>query len=212
MTAAFLVTALVQVRTEFNALSPKRDTGSDGWIGDAAHQDEVSDHNPDSQGRVLAVDIDSTGPWPTHFDTYVEYLVARQRSGADDRLEYVIWNRRIASRSSKWIWKAYSGTNDPHTGHAHFSARHDHVGNTSGRTWGLNTIGEDIVTPEDIAAIAAAVWATAGGGPGGTREKAFDRLAHVDAQVDELATTDQVQALEAKVDGLLALLSPQPEG
>lgn len=129
MTAPYLVACLATLRAEFNELAPDRDKGSDGWIGDEAHQHEVSDHNPDSQGRVLAVDIDSTGPWPYDFTAMVESL------RGDSRLEYIIWNRRIASRDQGWTWRTYTGTSDPHTGHAHFSARHDHTGNTSTASW-----------------------------------------------------------------------------
>lgn len=137
MTAPYLVACLATLRAEFNALNPSRDKGSDGWIGDAAHQQETSDHNPDAQGRVLAVDIDSTGPWPVSFSTLVESL------RGDARLEYIIWNRRIASRGQGWTWRTYTGTSDPHTGHAHFSARHDHTGNTSTAPWPL----EDVPMP-----------------------------------------------------------------
>jgi hypothetical protein len=151
----FLVPCLVQLRTEFNTLSPDRDKGADGSIGDTAHQAEsTSDHNPDALGRVLAVDIDSTGPWPADFDALVKYIVGRQRSGADNRLQYVIWNRRIASRSTNWAWATYTGTADPHTGHAHFSARHDHTGNTSGSSWGLTEEFDVALTPDDIGKIA----------------------------------------------------------
>lgn len=136
MTAPYLVPCLVTLRAEFSALSPHRDKGADGWIGDAAHLSRDSDHNPDSQGRVLAIDIDSTGPWPVPFSDLVESL------RGDDRLEYIIFNRRIASRSRGWTWRTYTGSNDPHTGHAHFSARHDHAGNNSTAPWGL----EDLVT------------------------------------------------------------------
>lgn len=150
----YLVEPLVQLRTEFNAVSPKRDKGADGWIGDAAHQGEVSDHNPDSQGRVLALDIDSTGPWPKSFDSYVQAIVARQKAGFDNRLEYVIWDRHIASRNSHWEWKTYTGSSDPHTGHAHFSARHDHTGQGDGSAWGVSE--EDVaiqLNADDINAI-----------------------------------------------------------
>lgn len=202
MTASpYLVACLVQLRYEFNAVSPKRDTGADGWIGDSAHRTEVSDHNPDASGRVLAVDIDASGPWPYPFDTYVELIVARQRSGADDRLEYVIWNRRIASRDSRWVWQKYTGTSDPHTGHMHASARHDHTGNTSGRTWALNTIGDERVTPDDISKVASAVWA-AGFGGADDRETAGQRLGNIDARID---------AIDDKLDQLLAAVTPAPQ-
>lgn len=157
----FLVSCLVQLRTEFNTISPNRDKGADGSVGDIAHQAETtSDHNPDSEGRVLAVDIDSSGPWPVTFDAMVQYVVGRQRSGADSRLQYVIWNRHIASRSSGWAWRTYAGTSDPHINHAHFSARHDHTGNTSGSSWGLTEeFDMAVLSTEDLGNIAAAVWA-----------------------------------------------------
>lgn len=131
MTAPYLVACLAVLRAEFNTLAPGRDKGADGWIGDAAHQARASDHNPDAQGRVLAVDIDSTGPWPVDFTALVESL------RGSTRLEYIIWNRRIASRDQSWTWRTYTGSSDPHTGHAHFSARHDHTGNTSTASWDL---------------------------------------------------------------------------
>jgi hypothetical protein len=150
MTDPYLVPCLAVLRAEFNALNPKRDKGSDGWIGDTAHQSHTSDHNPDSKGRVLALDIDSTGPWPVPFNTLVESV------RGDARLEYVIWNRRIAERDRGWTWRTYTGTSDPHTGHAHFSARHDHTGNTSTAPWHL----EDFVAldTDDVRAI----WMTDG--------------------------------------------------
>lgn len=139
----YLVPCLVTLRAEFNQLAPARDKGADGWIGDAAHQARTSDHNADPQGRVLAVDIDSTGPWPRPFDSLVESL------RGDDRLEYVIWNRRIASRDQGWTWRAYTGSSDPHTGHAHFSARHDHTGNDSTAPWGLTEEDDMLVKKGD---------------------------------------------------------------
>jgi hypothetical protein len=181
----YLVPCLVQLRTEFNALSPDRDKGADGSIGDTAHQAEsTSDHNPDALGRVLAVDIDSTGPWPADFDALVKYIVGRQRSGADNRLQYVIWNRRIASRSTNWAWATYTGTADPHTGHAHFSARHDHTVNTSGSITAYSRLA-------DIAGGVAALQVTAQG-----------VLANVQADDGDLAAI-KADAL-AKYNGLVA--------
>lgn len=178
--APYLIAALVELRAEFNRLTPNRDKGADGWIGDKAHQQEVSDHNPDSAGRVLAVDIDSTGPWPEAFNTYVERVRDQQRTELP-RLEYIIWNKQICSRHSGWAWLPYSATDDQHTGHAHFSGRHDHVNDKLTNSYNLN--GDDEVTPDDIDRITSAVWA-AGFGPAGNRETSGTRLAHVDSAID----------------------------
>jgi hypothetical protein len=140
----YLVPCLVRLRTEFNEMSPNRDKGADGSIGDAAHQSRASDHNPQADGRVLAVDIDSTGPWPGGVTDFNAFNMMVESLRGDSRLEYIIWNRRIASRDQGWTWRTYTGTADPHTGHAHFSARHDHTGNDSTAPWGL-TEGNDML-------------------------------------------------------------------
>lgn len=146
-----LVPCLVTLRAEFNAIAPGRDKGADGSIGDTAHAARASDHNPDAQGRVLALDIDSTGPWPRPFDSLVEDC------RGDDRLEYIIWNRRIASRDRDWTWRTYTGSSDPHTGHAHFSARHDHAGNDSTAPWGLTT-GDDMLVKKGDSSDEVRFW------------------------------------------------------
>jgi hypothetical protein len=204
VTAPHLVPCLAALRAEFNDVNPSRDKGADGWIGDDDHKKKTSDHNPDAQGRVLALDIDSTGPWPAAgwFTEAIDRIVDAHRAGVDQRLEYVIWDREIASRGSRWQWTAYTGSTDPHTGHAHFSARHDHTGESDTTLWGI----EDTVTPDDIDKISTAVWA-AGFGPKTARESAGDRLGHVDSTVDAL--TARLTDVEGKLDTILTLLEQQ---
>lgn len=205
----FLVTCLKQLRTEFDALSPNRDTGADGSIGDAAHQAEsTSDHNPDSQGRVLAIDIDTTGPWPTAGGllTYVNYILGRCRSGAENRLEYVIYQGKIYSRntSTPWSRQSYSGASQ-HFDHAHFSARHDHTGNTSGSSWGLTEEFDVALTPDDLGNIAAAVWAAKFNSSGSIT--ANSRLADIAAGTAALQVTAQgILANVTADDGDLAAI------
>lgn len=152
MASWILVPCLVSLRNEFNRLSPNRDKGADGSIGDTAHSsssdhtpDEDSnvlrDHDGDSKNEVHALDIDSTGPWPESFDAIVRRLVAREKAEFESatvvgRLKYVIWNRRIAERSNGWNWRAYTLA-DPHTNHAHFSARYTTAQESDTRPWGL---------------------------------------------------------------------------
>lgn len=162
-----LVPCLVALRAEFNLVAPGRDKRSDGWIGDRAHALNSSDHNGDESGRtpyedadfvdeVHGLDVDDTGPWPegpAWFDRQVEKVRARHATGLDDRLQNIIRNRRIASRSWGWEWRPYSGSN-PHTEHAHFSARYTTAQETDESSWGVAP-EEDDVTPQDIEKVAS---------------------------------------------------------
>lgn len=149
-----LVASLVSLRNEFNKLSPSRDHASDGSIGDAAHAAEPSDHNPDESGQgegsdadnideVHALDVDSDLKLGTNRGmTWATRVIAdRHRRGIDKRLHYIIWNRQVASIETGWAWVYYDGSN-PHTEHAHFSARYG-SGSGSGNPenitapWGL---------------------------------------------------------------------------
>ncbi len=50
--------AAIQLREQFDDSFPDRDRTSDGWIGDTRHAARKSDHNPDEQGWVRAIDVD----------------------------------------------------------------------------------------------------------------------------------------------------------
>jgi hypothetical protein len=155
MSAWVTVPCLLALRDEFNKVSPHRDKGADGTIGDSAHTSS-SDHTPDEDSDVLhsrdsdhvnevhALDIDSSGPWPggsAWFDRTVKQLVAEEKRrwlDPDDmcRLDYIIHNRVIYSRSRNFAPKAYTGS-DPHTNHAHFSARYETRAENDTRSWGV---------------------------------------------------------------------------
>jgi hypothetical protein len=158
-----LVPCLVALRGEFNDVSPGRDKSSDGSIGDRRHATTVSDHNADESGatpyedadnvdEVHAIDVDDTGPWPSAgwFDRQVDAIVARHRAGQDDRLQNVIRNGRIASRSWGWTWKPYNGAN-PHDHHAHFSARYTTAQENDTSPWGI--LEEDEMTKAEFLAL-----------------------------------------------------------
>lgn len=135
-----------------------------GWIGNAAHRAECSDHNPDARGIVHAIDVMlPVGPGAT---AVVDWSLA-----APEDLEYVIHNDRIYRRSHNFANESYRavdpGRTDRHTNHVHISGRHGTVGRNAATCTGYNTTAEaitpagspleDIVTPEDIRAIATAV-------------------------------------------------------
>lgn len=143
-----LVPSLVSLRNEFNRLAPNRDKASDGSIGDTSHAASPSDHNPDETGRtpyedsdhsneVHAIDVDDDLRKPGWTMTKcVEIIVIRHREGRDNRLQNVIYNRRIWSRSWGWTARRYTGAS-AHTEHAHFSARYTTAQERDTRPWGL---------------------------------------------------------------------------
>lgn len=136
---ATLVPCLVRLRADFDRLFPGRDRRSDGWAGDPAHQARDSDHNPDSRGLVHALDVDAGLSSISDMQAFVDHLVDRHRTGADKRLTYIIFNRRIWSASRSWIGRAYTGSN-PHTEHAHFSASYTPARERDVSNWRLEEV------------------------------------------------------------------------
>jgi hypothetical protein len=117
---------LLTLRDQVDHKYPGRAKGSDGMIGDAAHQAEgsASDHNPwlrDSQGRGVVTAIDITHD-PAH-GLVIARLADALAKSRDHRIKYIITNRRILDSrpgNNPWVWMPYSGS-DPHTGHLHLS-------------------------------------------------------------------------------------------
>ena len=108
---AHLAPALVRLRSQLNATFPGRSKTSDGWIGDEAHANRVSDHNPDDSGEVRAFDFTADPSLP------VQALA--DSCAADTRATYVIYDGRINYGTG---WRTYTGSN-PHTAHVHVSVR-----------------------------------------------------------------------------------------
>lgn len=111
--------AAVQLREQIDDCYPERDRRSDGTIGDFRHQHTKSDHNPDAQGWVRALDIDAD--LAAH-KSEMAYLADQLRRNArkDKRISYLIYNNKIASPKTLWRWVKYRGIN-PHKSHLHIS-------------------------------------------------------------------------------------------
>jgi hypothetical protein len=110
-----------QLREQFDDSYPSRDRTSDGWIGDTRHSARTSDHNPDEQGIVRAIDIDrdlSGKKKPDLMPDLADQI--RHAAKSDKRISYIIFNGRIASARLGFRWRKYRGSN-PHNSHCHIS-------------------------------------------------------------------------------------------
>ena len=117
-----LCKAGVQLREQIDDSYPDRDRTSDGWIGDTRHSARPSDHNPDSQGIVRAIDIDrdlSGVSKPDLMPDVADQIRLCAKAG-DKRIAYVIFDGRIASAKKGWAWRPYTGSNK-HNHHCHIS-------------------------------------------------------------------------------------------
>jgi hypothetical protein len=113
----------VQLREQFDDSFPDRDRTSDGWIGDTRHSARISDHNPDEQGWVRAIDIDrdlSGRAKPDLMPDLVDQILQACRSKRETRINYLIFDGFIYSSKFKFIKRKYTGANK-HNHHAHFS-------------------------------------------------------------------------------------------
>ena len=112
-----------QLREQFDDSFPDRDRRSDGWVGDLRHQSRsTSDHNPDKNGIVHAIDVDrdvSGTAKPDLMPDIADQIRLAAKAG-DKRISYIIFNGRIASSRMGWRWRKYSGIN-AHDHHCHIS-------------------------------------------------------------------------------------------
>lgn len=136
-----LAPCLQQFWDEVNDVAPHRDHASDGSIGDEAHQGTDSDHNPDSNDMVCAVDTDEDLRADFTMFDIVNYLLGECRKPNDvgldrGRVNYLIYEGNIWRADTGWAKEKYTGSN-PHDKHMHLSCEHDldFVNDTS--SWGI---------------------------------------------------------------------------
>lgn len=163
MSSWTVIPCLIALRDEYNKLSPNRDKGADGTIGDSSHTSS-SDHTPDEDSdklknkdsdhanEVHALDIDSSGPWPagrTFKEIFLDVIeLEREKWSAPSdkcRLNYAIHDEKIYDKDNDFEPVDYTGS-DPHTDHAHFSARYETSCENDTRPWGVT--GDDVTKDE----------------------------------------------------------------
>ena len=111
-----------QLREQFDDCFSDRDRTSDGWIGDSRHSARKSDHNPDGEGWVRAIDIDrdlSGKPKPDLMPDIADQIRLAAKAG-DKRISYIIFDGKIASSKKAWAFRPYLGINK-HYHHCHIS-------------------------------------------------------------------------------------------
>lgn len=130
--------ATAQLRAEVNSRWPNRKTSSDGWLGDKAHAARKSDHNPNSRGVVQAEDI--TDDLEIAQTLWLYFLALR-----DDRMKYMIWDKRMVSsyptsKYKAWEVRPYNGSN-PHKTHIHISVQDSPYLYDDMSRWGIAKTG-----------------------------------------------------------------------
>ena len=112
--------AAQQLREQIDDEYPERSRKSDGTIGDSRHSARKSDHNPDANGIVRALDITSDlGSHPEEAHALVEKIRQCAKKG-DKRIKYIIFDGKIMSPILNWKRRKYTGPN-PHRSHFHIS-------------------------------------------------------------------------------------------
>lgn len=129
-----------QLREQIDDAFPDRDRKSDGWIGDAAHSNRKSDHNPDpSNGIVRAIDVDKDFDSRPSTGAYLADQI-RECAKKDKRISYVIYAGKIASAKSLWRWRTYTGVNSHH---AHIHISFSKKGDQNGSWFDIPMLGAD---------------------------------------------------------------------
>jgi hypothetical protein len=115
--------AAIQLRNQVDDTYPSRDRTSDGWIGDTRHAARPSDHNPDANGWVRAIDLDRDlcgRAKPDLMPDLADQIRLLCKSKREKRIAYIIFDGRIASSKKAWAWRTYEGSNK-HNHHMHIS-------------------------------------------------------------------------------------------
>lgn len=128
---ATLAPSLRRLFRELDARWPRRSHRVDGWYRKWYPGARPSDHHPDREGMVHAIDITAAGILPMT----VVALCARNSMPT----EYVIFNRKIWVRGRGWIWYRYTGPH-PHHDHVHVSIRYTRAAENYSGSWGLANV------------------------------------------------------------------------
>lgn len=155
-----LANSLIQLRKQVNEAFPERDKSSDGSIGDTAHSSRASDHNPNANGVVTAIDVDRD--FNDGHDG--RELVSALSASKDPRVKYIIFERQITVKGDISKWKPYLGKN-AHNHHVHISVSVDSKLYDDASPWNLD-FATHITAPNTSASSAPALYKQGSKGDG----------------------------------------------
>lgn len=127
--AARITKSLDKLRSQVNALAPTRSKASDGWLGDTKHSMRKSDHNPEPDGTVDALDITHDPKNGVDIQRLCDAIIASK----DRRVSYLICNGKIVAGNGgpkPWVKRVYTGANK-HNKHLHVSVLDAHQDDTA---------------------------------------------------------------------------------
>lgn len=155
-----VVRNLEELREQLDARFPLRDKTSDGGIGDTSHSARSSSHNPDKTGnpehrdgdskdevRARDFDADLRDPTGITAERVVQKIVEKARAGQLPHLRYVIFNKRIWTKSNGFKTQVYTGKN---THQLHFHVNSDFTqaaDEATGVDWGIGDLGSSPNAP-----------------------------------------------------------------
>jgi hypothetical protein len=161
--ASGVVAPLRTMARELTEVAPNR-TLPDWFEGDPAHRAGISDHNWDDKAgwrseQSDADDIPEIRGWdirlplraPFTPEQLVQWLIKQARAGKLPWLRYVIFKRRIWTRTGGWVTQKYNGSN-PHNEHIHVSslASRDNDTTSANLRGLLPTTQEDTMSKEVV--------------------------------------------------------------
>jgi hypothetical protein len=228
-----LTPGMKHLGNSFNNRFSGRDGASDGALGDYAHTQERSGHNPDdtshhnaewdgdsdSTPEIRAIDVDDDLRDP---DVSMQDVIDHMRAlpGLASVIRYMIYNRKIYRASNGFRPEDYTGAS-AHTEHAHFSGAYTQSSDANTTfDFKFDQLGDPVakLDADDYTKTAEAVWAAKWGGDAAT-DQAGERLAILLGVKDSLAalTTLVVSQSAATADEIAAALAPlliaaMPEG
>jgi hypothetical protein len=183
--------SLLTLRTQVDAMAPSRSKAADGTIGDTAHSARKSDHNPNANNVVTAMDITHDPAHGVDAGALAEML----RLSKDQRIKYVISNRRIfSSQQTPWQWREYTGAN-AHTKHVHVSVNADPALYDDTKPWTIDNVARIEIPPVVSGATARCmdITATVFGGRADPNNSAYDNHFITDEEFG-VALPDRVTA------------------